>query len=62
MTLSQGARFKIGTLFFLAGRIANPPWGVPLRSRIYQSGGLAMIVPIFETPPHASLDGKRKTH
>jgi len=32
----------------LAGRIANPPWGALLRSRIHQSGGLAMIASILK--------------
>jgi hypothetical protein len=40
--------FQFWALFFFAGRIANPPWGAPLRSRIHQSGGLAMIAPILK--------------
>ncbi len=26
------------TLFYFAGRIANPPWGASLRSQIHQAG------------------------
>jgi hypothetical protein len=47
-TTVLGVRFNFGALFFFAGRIANPPWGAPLRSRIHKSGGLAMIAPILK--------------
>jgi hypothetical protein len=45
---SAGSAFQFRALFFFAGRVANPPWGASLRSRIHKSGGLAMIASILK--------------
>jgi hypothetical protein len=43
---------QCGALFFFAGRIANPPGGDLLQSRIHKSGELAVIAPKLKRPPH----------
>ncbi len=35
-------------LFCFAGRITNPPWGAPLRSRIHNPAGFTMPAPILK--------------
>jgi hypothetical protein len=44
----EGVRFSLGALLFLAGRITNPPWGAPLRSRIRDPAGFTMPAPILK--------------
>ena len=41
-------------LFFFAGRIANPPWGAPLRSRIRNPAGFTMPAPILKRTSECS--------
>jgi len=40
-----------GRFYFLAGRITNPPWGAPLRSRIRNPAGFTMPAPILKRIP-----------
>jgi len=43
-----------GRFYFWAGRITNPPWGAPLRSRIRNLAGFAMSAPILKRTCDAS--------